>query len=169
MKTRWQVIAAVMLICILVFFVTTSALSKFKVEKPLIGVLENHSAILGFEIEENINLIKIYISLNENVGLIQIHKELESTIDSILKQDFIIVYKYEQPQEGSKEWEKYWRVNAIIAQAINTNNYSEAIISLENIIGQNNFYLVIEKNQLFFSYNIGGKNYFSVFSLERGA
>lgn len=169
MKIRWQVIVAVMLICVLVFFVTSSVLAKLKVEKPLTDVLENHSEVLGFEIEETKDLTTIYITLNETDKPIQFHKEILTTIEHIVSKDFIVIYYNEKPEEGSKEWEKYWRVSAIIAETINTNSYTNTIKSLEQIIGPDNFYFLVEDKKLYFSYKIEDRNFFSVYNLERGA
>lgn len=169
MKIRWQVIIAVMLISVLLFFVISLVLAKFKVEKPLADLLENHSEVMGFEIQESKELMTIYITLNQTDRPIQFHKEIQATIETIINKDFIVTYYNEKPEEGSKEWEKYWRVSAIIAETINTNSYTNTIKSLEQIIGPDNFYFLVEDKKLYFSYKIEDRNFFSVYNLERGA
>lgn len=169
MKIRWQVIVAVMLLCVLVFFVTTSVFAKLKVEKPLFNVLQNHKDILDFEIEEGKGFTNVIVTLNDTERPIEIHNELTETIGSIVSQQFSISYNYEPPKESSELWDKYWRVTATMEEVITTKNYTYTIETLDELIGPDNYYFLVKNNQILFSFNLGQNKYFNVYSLERGA
>lgn len=168
MKIRWQIIIAVTLLIVLVFFVTTSVMATLKVEKPLVSILEGESNISEFIIQEDGDTTKIIISLKSFDSLLDFHKKLDSSLDQILKKDYTIIYNNEVPSLEHSSWSNYWRVNATLQELLISGNYTEAMVVFDELIGEDNYFLYIENNQLFFFFNLDSYTYFNVFKLERG-
>ncbi len=169
MKIRWQVILAVTLLGVMIFLATTSVFAKLTVEKPLYGFLQENSNIIDFHVEEERDITRINLTLNSLDNPIEVHKETLVALQGIMSnKEIIITYNNELPKENTQLWNKYWRVNVIISNVILNGNLTESIVLLDELLGEGNYYLLVEENNLFFSFNLEQNQYFNVFKLERG-
>ena len=167
MKIRWQIILAVTLLIILVFFLTTTVLATLKVDKPLVSVLESESNISEFVIEEVGGKTQITVTLESFESLLVFHKELNSSIGDILNKDYVLVYDNEIPPETDINWGKYWRVNSVLQELLVSGNYAEAMNIFDDLLGKDSYFIFVENNQLLFHFTLGEYQYFNVFNLER--
>ncbi|SES77604.1 hypothetical protein [Anaerobranca gottschalkii] len=168
MKIRWGLIAVITLIGLLIFFLFNTIFAKLTVEKPLLNILEKHQGILAFEVEEENNSTSVQITLENYNNPITIHREIEKALSRVLKDNFRIKYNNPVPKEDSEGWEKYWRVNGIISETLNTQNYTGAMRALDELLGENNYYFLVENNQLLIKYEIDSNIFFDVYYIEGG-
>lgn len=117
---------------LLLFFGGQFLYNKYNVEKPLVELISNNSAVSNVEMQKNATGIKIEVDLKDTVtNIAEVHEELYQAASGILGQQ---PFKLEFEDNPDQELEQVWRqTQYYVHQAIMLGNFPEMAKNIQGL------------------------------------